>query len=106
MIPGVIHKCYIAKQEAKPLIILGSGKPLRQFLYANDVAKLLIWALNEYESIEPVILADDENKEVSIREVAEEIARAFHFKVKSYLTGIIRISKKKRIFYNQLCLWH
>eukprot|EP00755_Sulcionema_specki_P001147 Sspe_Gene.116397::Locus_105613_Transcript_1_1_Confidence_1.000_Length_734::g.116397::m.116397/K02377/TSTA3, fcl; GDP-L-fucose synthase len=29
VIPALIHKCYIAKQDGTPLTIMGSGKPLR-----------------------------------------------------------------------------
>jgi GDP-L-fucose synthase len=28
VIPGLVHKCYIAKQKGEPFTIMGSGKPL------------------------------------------------------------------------------
>lgn len=37
--------------------VLGTGKPLRQFIYSLDLAKLFIWVLREYNEIEPVILS-------------------------------------------------
>lgn len=37
--------------------MLGSGKPLRQFIYSIDLAKLIIWVLREYDSVEPIILS-------------------------------------------------
>lgn len=34
VIPGLIHKCYIAKRDGTPFTVWGSGKPLRQFIYS------------------------------------------------------------------------
>jgi hypothetical protein len=28
VIPGLIHKCYLAQQKGEPFTIMGSGKPL------------------------------------------------------------------------------
>ncbi len=61
MIPGLIHKAYIAKKEGKPLVVFGNGKPLRQFIYSEDLAKLFLWVLREYEEIEPIILCGMHN---------------------------------------------
>nr|SVE86248.1 EOG090X09NN [Daphnia similis]SVE87501.1 EOG090X09NN [Daphnia similis] len=77
VIPGLIHKAYIAKKEGKPLVVYGSGKPLRQFIYSIDLAKLFLFVLREYEEIDPIILSVDESSEVSIGEVAQMIADAF-----------------------------
>jgi nucleoside-diphosphate-sugar epimerase len=40
-----------------PFVVAGSGKPLRQFIYSRDLAKLFIWQLREYDDVEPVILS-------------------------------------------------
>lgn len=37
--------------------VLGTGKPLRQFIYSLDLAKLFLWVLREYKEVEPVILS-------------------------------------------------
>merc|ERR1712117_95111 len=52
----------------------------RQFIYSLDLARLFVWVLREYEEVEPIILATDEEDEVSIKEVAEMILEAFDFK--------------------------
>jgi nucleoside-diphosphate-sugar epimerase len=57
VIPGLIHKCYLAKKNRTPFIVSGTGKPLRQFIYSIDLAKLFIWMLREYNDVEPVILS-------------------------------------------------
>ncbi|OCF40105.1 hypothetical protein I317_06118 [Kwoniella heveanensis CBS 569] len=79
VIPGLIHKCYLAKKNNTPFTVSGSGKPLRQFIYSRDLAKLFMWVLREYDEIDPVILSVGEEDEVSIREVADAIVQAMEF---------------------------
>lgn len=82
VIPGLIHKCYMAKQNNTDFVIWGTGSPLRQFIYSEDLADLTVWVLRNYESIEPIILSVDEAAEVTIKEVAEFVAEAMEFKGK------------------------
>ena len=77
VIPALIHKCYLAKQENKIFQVMGTGKPLRQFIYAKDLAKLIYWVLKNYDEIEPLILSVPEKDEVSIGTVATRIAQEF-----------------------------
>jgi len=79
VIPGLIHKCYLAKKNGTPFIVSGTGKPLRQFIYSRDLAKMFIWMLREYNDVEPIILSVGENEEVSIKEVANAIVNAIGF---------------------------
>ena len=44
-------------ENGTPFVVSGTGKPLRQFIYSRDLAKLFIWQLREYESVEPIILS-------------------------------------------------
>lgn len=37
--------------------VMGTGKPLRQFIYSLDLAKLFIWVLRDYNEIDPIILS-------------------------------------------------
>jgi GDP-L-fucose synthase len=76
VIPGLIHKCYLAKQTNTPFCVWGSGRPLRQFIYAHDLAELLVWVMKQYHDPSPIILSVDEKDEVSIHDVALMIARA------------------------------
>jgi GDP-L-fucose synthase len=79
VIPGLIHKCYLAKKNGTPFVVSGTGKPLRQFIYSYDLAKLFIWMLREYDDVEPVILSVGEDEEVSIKDVADAIVKAVGF---------------------------
>ena len=79
VIPGLIHKCYIAKRDGEPFKVWGSGKPLRQFMYSEDLAELTVWVMRDYHSPEPIIISVDEAAEVSIKDVALAIVRAMKF---------------------------
>jgi len=80
VIPALIHKFYNAKKEGKDMTAFGTGKPLRQFIYSYDLAKLFIWVMRSYDSPEPIILAPDEKDEVTIKELTDTIATAIEFK--------------------------
>ena len=80
VIPGLMHKCLLAKRRhdagdmSNPLIVSGTGKPLRQFIFSLDLARLMIWVLREYNEVEPIILSVPEEDEVSIADVAHHVA--------------------------------
>jgi GDP-L-fucose synthase len=82
VIPGLIHKCYLAKKNGTDLTIWGSGKPLRQFIYSEDLARLTVWTMRSYHSPEPIILSVGEEDEVPISRVAELVAEGMGFEGK------------------------
>jgi GDP-L-fucose synthase len=79
VIPALIHKCYLAKQSNRQFIVAGSGKPLRQFIYSEDLAKLFIWVLEKYNDTKSIILSVEEKDEVSIKDIAYKIAECFDY---------------------------
>ena len=78
VIPSLINKCYLAKQQNKPFVVRGSGTPLRQFIYAEDLAKLIMWTLENVDD-KSLILSVGEKDEVTIGNVARLIAKAFDY---------------------------
>lgn len=84
VIPGLIHKCYLAKQNGIPFSISGSGKPLRQFIYSEDLAILIMWTIQEYEELDPIILSVSEQDEKSISYIANCIAKELNFENKIF----------------------
>ena len=78
VLPSLIHKCYLARENKTPLTIWGSGKPLREFIYSKDVAKLTEWVLHNYDENEPIILSTSE--ENSIKDVVDIIVELMNFK--------------------------
>lgn len=79
VIPALIHKCYLAKNNNTKFIISGTGKPLRQFVYSEDLAKMIMWVVENYNESESIILSPDESDEVSIETVAIKIAKEFGY---------------------------
>jgi len=77
VLAGLLKKAYLAKREGKPLLVYGTGKPRRQFIYSVDLGKLILWSIREYNEIEPIILSVDEDTEITIGGLAQMIADAF-----------------------------
>jgi len=77
VLAGLLKKAYLAKREGKPLLVYGTGKPRRQFIYSVDLGKLILWTIREYNEIEPIILSVDEDTEITIAGLAQMIADAF-----------------------------
>lgn len=78
VIPSLIHKCFLARENKTDFVIWGTGKPLREFIFSKDVAKLTEWVLNNYEENEPIILSTSE--EIPIKEVVGIITEIMNFK--------------------------
>ncbi len=76
---GMIIRMLHAKQEQQPTFeIWGSGQPIREWIYVEDVAKLLALAIDRNLSLdEPLNLA--QGKGYTIRESAVLIAQAVGF---------------------------
>lgn len=84
VIPGLIHKTYHQVQDAiskgsseAQLTVCGSGKPLRQFIYSYDLARLMLWVTFNYQETEPIVLSVDEDQEITINQAAQLIADSF-----------------------------
>lgn len=82
VIPGLIHKVYKAKESGESLTCWGSGSPLRQFIFSEDLGRLMVWTLRDYDETDPIILSVGEEAEVSIRDVVHMIAKAANFEGK------------------------
>jgi GDP-L-fucose synthase len=78
VLPSLIHKCYLARENNTPITIWGSGKPLREFIFSKDVAKLTEWVLYNYNENEPIILSTSE--EISIMDIVGIIVELMNFK--------------------------
>ena len=77
VLPSLIHKCYIAKQNNTNLEVWGSGEPLREFIYSKDIGKLINWALDNYDDPESIIFST--SHEISIKDVVGLIVDAMGF---------------------------
>ena len=78
--PMLIHKLYLAKKTKTDFIVWGSGKPLREFIYSKDIAKIAEWVLFNYKGTDPLIVSGDE--EISIKDLVGILVDEFKFKGK------------------------
>jgi GDP-L-fucose synthase len=78
VIPALIRKCVEAQEKGSSEVrCWGSGEATREFLYVSDCARALKMALEIYDGPEPVNLGI--GFEVSIRDLAEKIAKLTGF---------------------------
>lgn len=70
VVPATIRRFFEAREQGTPQVVMwGSGKPSRDFVYAGDVAALFPFFLEHYDAVEPVNLST--SRATTIRELAE-----------------------------------
>ena len=73
VIPALIKKCFDALERGEDhIVVWGTGKASREFLYAADAAEGILLAAERFNSSEPVNLGA--GFEITIRELVEKIA--------------------------------
>ncbi|HAM37824.1 MAG: GDP-fucose synthetase [Elusimicrobia bacterium RIFOXYC2_FULL_34_12] len=81
VIPALIKKCFDAiKNNDKEIIVWGTGKATREFLYVEDAAEGIMLATENYNKPEPVNLGA--GFEISIKNLVEIIVKLTGFKGK------------------------
>jgi len=81
VIPALIRKIYEAKKSgADHIVVWGTGKPTREFLYVEDAARGIVLATEKYNKPEPVNLGS--GFEISIKDLVSLIAELMNFKGK------------------------
>lgn len=74
VMPAMIRKFHEAKVSGAPTVELwGSGKPLREFLYVDDMADACVFLLENYSGEQHVNIGT--GKEVTIRTLAEMVKK-------------------------------
>jgi GDP-L-fucose synthase len=88
VLPALIRKVYEAKQAGRDeIVVWGSGKPLREFMFSNDFADACVHLMTLDEASYGTLLSEDHpplinvgsGVEVSIRELAETVCRVLGF---------------------------
>ncbi|MFQ5874589.1 MAG: GDP-L-fucose synthase family protein [Dehalococcoidia bacterium] len=68
VIPALIRKCLEAKRcEAPKIVVWGTGRATREFLYVEDAAEAIVLAAERYDKPDPVNLGSGE--EINIRDL-------------------------------------
>jgi GDP-L-fucose synthase len=74
VLPAMIRKFHDAKEAGhKPVVLWGSGKPRREFLYVDDVADAVMFALQN--NLPDNLYNVGAGKDISILELAEKVQR-------------------------------
>ena len=78
VLPALIRKFIEAKQNNKSeVIVWGSGKPMREFLYVDDLAKGILVCMDKYNDSEQINIGSE--NEISIADLALKISHAVDF---------------------------
>jgi GDP-L-fucose synthase len=78
VIPALIKKCLDAiKNNEKEIVVWGTGKPTREFLYVEDAAEGTLLAAEKYNKSDPVNLGV--GFEISIKDLTELIVKLTGF---------------------------
>jgi GDP-L-fucose synthase len=78
VLPALIRKAHDAKVKGLPFMeVWGSGTPLREFLYVDDLAEGLVFLMNNYS--EELHVNIGSGTEVTIRELAQTVVDVVGF---------------------------
>ena len=72
VIPAIMHKMYLAKQNGQRVVLWGDGSPLREFTYSLDLANILLFLMEHYDKPEPINIGN--TGEYAILDIAQLIA--------------------------------
>ena len=79
VIPGLIRRFHEAKEAGlEETVLWGSGTPLREFLFVDDLAAALVFLLENYN--EPELINVGSGREVTILELARQVAETVGYK--------------------------
>lgn len=105
VIPSLIHKAVLAQKDGTDLLVRGSGRPLRQFIFSEDVATLMVLLLQQNSTNPPLmILSVPAADETSILNVAQIIADLAGVGLR--LDGSFADGQFKKTVTNRLLLDH
>ena len=82
VLPALIRRFHEAKEQNLPEVTCwGTGRPMREFLYVDDLANACVFLMNTYSGNETVNLGT--GKELSIQELTEKVAAiiGYHGKI-------------------------
>ncbi|ACK49064.1 NAD-dependent epimerase/dehydratase [Methylocella silvestris BL2] len=78
VLPALIRKFHEAKQAGRSeVVVWGTGTPLREFLYVDDLADAVVFLMDHYDGDEPINCGA--GCDVTIRELAEIVGRVVGF---------------------------
>ena len=78
VLPALLRKCHDAKHAGRPSVsVWGSGRPLREFLYVDDLASAIVFLAESYSDAR--IINVGTGSDISIADLAVMIGRVVGF---------------------------
>jgi GDP-L-fucose synthase len=78
VLPALIRKFHEAKAAGRSdVVVWGTGTPLREFLYVDDLADAVVFLMDRYDGDEPINCGA--GSDVTIRQLAETVGRVIGF---------------------------
>jgi GDP-L-fucose synthase len=76
LLNALIAKAIGAAQGiSSQMVVAGSGNPLRQVLYSHDLARVLLWAIENFDDVStPLFVSSDERTVSSLAKLAAKTA--------------------------------
>ena len=90
VLPALIRKAHAAKKSGSEFVVWGSGKPERELLYSDDLADACLYLMSSEDALFDTLLKSDEpplinigaGSDVTIRELADLVAKVVGFEGK------------------------
>lgn len=81
VLPALLRKFHEAKINKKEVVVVwGTGKAMREFMYVDDMARACILVMNKYDEREIINIGTGED--ITIKDLAETIKQVVNFKGK------------------------
>jgi len=78
VIPAVIRKIWESKLSQAPAVFWGNGRTLREFSFAPDIARILLWMVDNYDDPEPLNIGN--TGEISISNIVQKVRSIMNHK--------------------------
>jgi len=78
VLPALIRRFHEGKEQGAACVTFwGTGKPLREFLYADDLARACLFLMESYDTEEPINVGSGD--ELSIQQLAQLVSEVVGF---------------------------
>lgn len=78
VLPALLRKFFVARERNEDVIIWGTGRPRREFMYVGDMAEAAFFLMNNYNDSGHINVGTGED--IEINKVAELIGELLEFK--------------------------
>ena len=76
LVHALIRKAYECSLDGSDFHVWGDGSPMRQFVYSEDMSKIIQWAIDNWRSERPLMAINE--REYTIKEVVNIISDRFN----------------------------